>query len=372
MAFIAALLMSVVLAFGGIGAPVVQWNGAADREVAVEIGFIDNTTRKNASGDKITSNAHSKDFPGIYFIWDSKQKDNGYLKVAGWMFEGVEGTDFYGFEFFTLTSKESNKYFDFEIRVQEGQQKTVDGGYVFFIPKVYNNKNINMVFFDADGYALNQGPVGPVVPIDVEYNVGFIGYYDFNGLVLQTSFYWQTVKTGEAINWDAVEAAYADWVARGGYGLDGFKGWQTSGGSSQFFSERAPYLILTQDLKEAFTESYYKAVYFDPGYITRGEAAKRIEYLRYRAYVQLWNDLYLDSAVSAANKTVLFNEGGIAHYNALLAAYGASSLPPYFAFADYNFGEEAWADWLEVGLLQVYSGDLVQWVIDFGDFDSLI
>lgn len=126
------------------------WNGQADKDVAVEIGFFP-SLRTNASGPKITSNAHSNDFPGIYFIWDSKQKDNGYLKVKQELF--------YGLICFTLTSKESNTYWDFEIYPRENQELTADGCYVFFIPKVYNNKNINMVFLSETRERTSTPPV---------------------------------------------------------------------------------------------------------------------------------------------------------------------------------------------------------------------
>jgi len=116
----------------------IVWNGASDRAVAANIAVVQNDTRKNASGIKITSNAHSADFPGLYFIWDYKQPDNGYLKVDAKVFEN--------YAFFILTAKESNTYWDFAIVPQIGQKTTTDGYYVFFIPKVYNNKNINMVF----------------------------------------------------------------------------------------------------------------------------------------------------------------------------------------------------------------------------------
>jgi len=118
-------------------APIV-WNGASDKVFAANIDFVQNSTRANAAGIKITSNAHSADFPGIYFIWDSKQKDNGYLKVAGGVFDL--------FDSFVLTAKVSNTYWDFIIRPEKDQKMTNDGCYVFFIPKVNNNKNINMVF----------------------------------------------------------------------------------------------------------------------------------------------------------------------------------------------------------------------------------
>jgi predicted phosphodiesterase len=114
----------------------ITWN-TSDKEVAREIGYKA-SSRTNASGDKISSNANNTGFPGIYFIWDSKKKDNGYLKVSADVFEKYDS--------FVLTSKESNKYWDFKIDVQDGQKMTNDGSYVFFIPKVYNNKSINMVF----------------------------------------------------------------------------------------------------------------------------------------------------------------------------------------------------------------------------------
>ena len=130
---------SAVSAFGKI-----VWNGATDKIVAENIDYVKNDARKNASGPKITSNAHSADFPGIYFIWDWKQKDPGYLKIAAELLEG-DGAVFAGYESLTLTTKESNTYWDFTIVKVAGQQKTADNCYVFFIPKV-NCKNINMVF----------------------------------------------------------------------------------------------------------------------------------------------------------------------------------------------------------------------------------
>ena len=60
-----------------LGIVSVVWNGDQDRVIAVNIEAVENSTRKNASGIKITSNSHSDAFPGIYFIWDSRQNDNG-------------------------------------------------------------------------------------------------------------------------------------------------------------------------------------------------------------------------------------------------------------------------------------------------------
>ena len=118
----------------------IVWNGDVDKEIAVQIDGVA-STRTNASGAKITSNAHNVDFPGIYFIWDYKQEDSGYLKVSAEVFDKYDS--------FSLTLKEASKYWVFNIRLLKGQQKTADRCYVFFIPQVSGNKNINMVFVEG-------------------------------------------------------------------------------------------------------------------------------------------------------------------------------------------------------------------------------
>jgi hypothetical protein len=111
-------------------------------------------------------------------------------------------------------------------------------------------------------------------------------------------------------------------------------------------------------------------------------------YLKYRAYVQLWNDFYHGGRDGATENVIddagvrlsLYNNGGIAHYNALLAFYGADSLPPYFAFqdfTDYVAAEHVWVDSLEMGLIDALtflgydpsgvSAYLENVVVDFGD-----
>ena len=80
----------------------VIWNSILDIPISFEIEALQNTNRKNASGPKITSHAHNDSFPGINLIWDYRQNDSGYLKVAAGIFEL--------FESFTLTSKEANTY----------------------------------------------------------------------------------------------------------------------------------------------------------------------------------------------------------------------------------------------------------------------
>jgi hypothetical protein len=110
--------------------------------------------RGDASGDKISSNAHSGDYPGVYFRWDDKQKLPGVFLVEDWVFDLFEKETFY------LTAKNSNSYYKYEISRETGTLQ--DGGvYVYGIPKevmAKDNKgnakpdelkNINMVFIDG-------------------------------------------------------------------------------------------------------------------------------------------------------------------------------------------------------------------------------
>lgn len=143
---LAVIMLFSVFAFASVpaaaaeGEPSLVWNGDADKDVALKVEGVANKTRFNASGAKITSNAHSNDFPGIYFIFDSKQKDKGYLKVDAEVFKK--------FVSFTVTTKEGNAYTDYLVAPVFGQEKTGDDCYVFFLDNVSSAKKINMVFID--------------------------------------------------------------------------------------------------------------------------------------------------------------------------------------------------------------------------------
>ncbi|MCL2477209.1 hypothetical protein [Candidatus Bathycorpusculum sp.] len=116
--------------------------------------------RGNSAGDKISSNAHSGDYPGVYFRWDEKQKCPGVFLVADWVFDLFEG------ETFDLTAKNSNSYYKYTISRTTGLEYKVNGVgtgvYVYGIPKdvmAKDNKgndkpdqlkNINMVFIDGN------------------------------------------------------------------------------------------------------------------------------------------------------------------------------------------------------------------------------
>jgi len=347
-----AIALSAVVPAFAAKTPVstLVWNGDSDKVAAANIEAVQNNTRKNASGAKITSNAHSADFPGIYFIWDSKQKDNGYLKVDAEVFDKYDG--------FVLTSKESSTYWDFAITVQPGQALTGDNCYVFFIPRAQNNKNINMVFI-SDKLEKDNPIVDPI-----EINLGFIGYYLFEGKVLSLSFYWQNLSEGDCIDWKGVDEAYAGWVADGGLVPERAL-WLTSGPNSFTFEDYDKDITCFGDFTQGQMETYYKSWYVSPGY----KLPVMVSYERYRAYVKLWNDLYLDPEVSEDDKKTLHDEGGIEHYRALLESFGAESLPSYWHFdLDMKTKYDEWADALEVGLLQV-SGydkdDLAKYVKNF-------
>ncbi len=146
----------------------------SDNNVAVTVVETE-SDRTSATGPKITSNAHSNDFPGILFIWKTKHRGDGYLKVHPSVFDEYES--------FVLTSKEANTYWDFKIQLQEGQQKSTDGCYVFFIPKVYNNKKINMVFLGD--YV--EKPELPVEPEPTEFVTTVFSGRDFGTPVTSQS-----------------------------------------------------------------------------------------------------------------------------------------------------------------------------------------
>ena len=119
----------------------------------------DTSARTDASGDKIASNAQSADFPGLYFRWDDKQKDDGVLLVSSDVFSWFKDGKF------VITAKNSNNYWDYQITEASGVKvDTINGQaiYAYQIPKqfqVLDNKgkaqteslkNINMVFISGN------------------------------------------------------------------------------------------------------------------------------------------------------------------------------------------------------------------------------
>ncbi|MCL2335950.1 MAG: PEGA domain-containing protein [Firmicutes bacterium] len=112
------------------------------------------SARTDASGDKIPSNAHSADYPGLYFYWNDQQKDDGVLLVNESVFDMFVGAKF------TLTAKNSSTYWDWPIVKANGYQ-IEPGVYAYKIARnimITDNKgkqtteelkNINMVFIDG-------------------------------------------------------------------------------------------------------------------------------------------------------------------------------------------------------------------------------
>lgn len=162
---------------GAKGAGDIVWNGKADKDVGfVTLKVNDNASdRSNASGAKITSNAHNSDFPGIYFIWDYKQPDVGFLKVHESVFDGLKS--------FRITLKASNKgYLDCDIeptRDDNGniiQSKTADPDncYIFLID--LNGKaawkDLNMVF--VTDYVNNAKPYFYATPMFSNSSIEYV------------------------------------------------------------------------------------------------------------------------------------------------------------------------------------------------------
>ncbi|MCL1832211.1 MAG: hypothetical protein FWG45_04780 [Oscillospiraceae bacterium] len=160
-----------------------------------------------------------------------------------------------------------------------------DGVTTVTVPKAGGTQTIVTMFGDAtvtvnvQGNALKSWDlVRPEVVVEEaevegEVNLGFIGHYLFDGNVLSTSFYWQTLEPGDMIDWDAVDAAYAEWVAQGGLAPTKDT-WQTSGSGSYTFDDGAA--IGFDDFNEEQLESYYGAFYVATGYVLPEEEVDEI------------------------------------------------------------------------------------------------
>ncbi|MCL1982405.1 MAG: hypothetical protein FWG53_04840, partial [Clostridiales bacterium] len=132
---------------------------SASKDTAVPLTALIpvNSKKTDASGDKIPSNAHSGDYPGIYFYWNDKQKDDGILKVDPALFDLFKDGKFY------ITAKNSNAYWDYWISPDDPKAAVTSEGYLLYqIPRYFmysdkNNKitkdelkNINMIFIGGD------------------------------------------------------------------------------------------------------------------------------------------------------------------------------------------------------------------------------
>lgn len=100
-------------------------------------------------------------------------------------------------------------------------------------------------------------------------NLGFIGYYKFDGQILSTSIYNIELQERDMVDWDAVDAAYEDWYARGGIRTADTPTYQKSGFGS-FTTEHANrHTIGHHTFTEALLEGFYGQHYLDPGYVLK-------------------------------------------------------------------------------------------------------
>jgi len=182
---------------------------------------------------------------GITLVSDNKTKgaEAWYLNVP----EGLNGT-------IQVAYKISNQYFIVEFAI-EGAGKYLIG----------TGNAVNMCKVGA--FIACTDDEDSVVEERIVVNLGFIGYYLFDDVVMSTSIHWQALNEGDFIDWDAVDAAYADWVAEGGLEPDRTL-WQTSGYASYTFEDYAA--IGFGDFTEGQIEGYYLNYYVDPGYILPG------------------------------------------------------------------------------------------------------
>jgi len=200
---------------------------------------------------------------------------------------------------------------------------------------------------------VNMVKVGVFEPatrdVEVVVNLGFIGYYVFNGDVLSTSIHWQSLeKEGDMIDWEAVDVAYDAWVAQGGL-APARNLWQTSGYASFTFEDYAAKGY--GDFTEGQIEGYYLAYYLDPGYILGTDLDEDIT--AYYAICQLWNDLVWGNdgygltdvyTLTDEERNVVMMPVGIAHREALQAFWGTDEMN--VRYIPVSWGEKAfYTEW---------------------------
>lgn len=190
---------------------------------------------KESANNKIVKNVG--DVAGIDFVCSNKE--GWYLNVTDELDGTIEVAYKIGSEYFTVAFK-------------------IDGTGMFYVGDGSGKNGINHA---KVGEFVEKVP--DTTPVTV--NLGFIGYYLFEDQVLSTSIHWQNLeKEGDMIDWDAVDAAYDEWVANGGLRPDRTL-WQTSGYASFTFSDYAA--LGYGDFNDGQLENYYLAYYVDPGYV---------------------------------------------------------------------------------------------------------
>jgi len=243
-------------------------------------------------------------------------------------FKSWFGTDFNGSgtviiaEGITLTKKGNETWLRFEAGYTKGElQIAVKSGNSFELFTWDTTfDGLEDFFFDGKKYSnLKYNFVGAVpVAEPVAVNLGFIGYYLYDGNALSTSFYWQALTEGDMIDWDAVDAAYAEWVGQGGLAPDRTL-WQTSGYASFTFEDYAA--IGYGDFTEGQLEGYYLEYYVDPGYVLPVSAPV----MPYKLYAYIYDPYY----TSTYSKDVTL--GDEVDWDAIYAAYADNFYESEFA-----------------------------------------
>ena len=256
LSFAIVIIMVLALALPSFAAPA-GYLTAGNNIVKTDKKGYDSFTGKEYS----SNNSNWTIANGVKLVSDNKTKNAEcwYFDVA----DGVKGT-------IEVAYKISSNYYIASF--------AIDGAGKYYIGDAKGNNGVNMVKVGAF--------VEPPITDPIVVNLGFIGYYLFEGNVLSTSIHWQNLeKEGDMIDWEAVDAAYAAWVAQGGLEPDR-KLWQTSGYASFTFEDYAA--IGHGDFNIGQLENYYKAYYVDPGYILHNTPVVSIDPMAYFIYSETW------------------------------------------------------------------------------------
>jgi len=162
--------------------------------------------------------------------------------------------------------------YDEWFNVTGGLEKDDRGGWTTSGYGSFHKDTVGELCYEDFGPAQLEGYYGAYYvetgyKLPIKVNIGFVGFYLFGDKVMNTSFYWQNLeKDGDCIDWEALDVAYAGWVARGGLPLpdNGSPEWKTSGYAPLFINHGDD--VCWGDLADAQKEGYYRAYYMSPGY----------------------------------------------------------------------------------------------------------
>ncbi|MCL2854096.1 MAG: hypothetical protein FWE21_00595 [Defluviitaleaceae bacterium] len=178
-------------------------------------------------------------------------------------------------------------------------------------------------------------PYVPAPPLVI--NLGFIGWFIHESrpeAPIQTSFFWLELNEGDMIDWDAVDAAYAAWVAQGGLAPDRTL-WRTSGHTSFTFEDYAA--IGHADFSMGQIETFYRAFFVCPGFVLPTNSCPDYEEELHNLFVYLemgsiWNHMTINGFADFTQYYGAIHSAALA-YHGVQHWFGSAYAPAGFVIS---------------------------------------